>query len=239
MRPFARLLRGVGFRNSATISVSEAGLCVQVEEGRTMSGEYALPLLFVPPMRCRFLPGFSRLKAINIYYLSLSSIAISYISAKLFDKYTFNPPRRPRPGSTQNQLSNNENVFLDGPEVRSSVPSNSRAREVPATHTSGFEDDEEDVVQDLLEFEVNLNNLLECLNIYGNAAPLADKNTGGSSVDDSRFGGRDKRKWAGEGNPDEEEYGGTMGSANGGKEVRNTGLLMSWQGEGYPLTLTL
>lgn len=38
VRPLARLLRGVGFHPRAVVTLSEAGLAVQVEEARTMTG---------------------------------------------------------------------------------------------------------------------------------------------------------------------------------------------------------
>lgn len=96
-----------------------------------------------------------------------------------------------------------------------------------APHDDEEEDDEGPPMK---EFEVNLNHLLECLNIYGNAMPVAMPNEG-------RFPDRNRKKWAGEGGDDDE-----MGSFGGGaasKDVRNTGLIMTWQGDGYPLTLVL
>ncbi|KAK6903248.1 hypothetical protein L486_06710 [Kwoniella mangroviensis CBS 10435] len=140
VRPFARLLRGIGLRHNAVMEISEAGFAVTVEEVRTLC-------------------------------------AIAWIPTSLFTSFTYNQPS------------------------------------IPAT------------------FEFNLDSLLQCLNIFGNAGPTSS-NTATSAV-------KSKRRWAGEGevgvDEDNEEY---QVSGRKGKE-RKTGMRMEWTGQGHDLNVLL
>ncbi|KAJ9107837.1 hypothetical protein QFC19_002743 [Naganishia cerealis] len=106
--------------------------------------------------------------------------------------------------------------------------------------------DDEEYTYEVAEFEVNLKHWIECLNIHGNAivASSSSHNTrfaadGDGSASTSGAGGRGKKRWIMD---DDEPIGGRgFGSIGGGRErdVRNTSLIMTWQGEGEPLTLLL
>lgn len=80
-------------------------------------------------------------------------------------------------------------------------------------------------------FEISLDALLQCLNIFGNAGPAAGIT---SSI-------RSKRKFAGEVDP---QTGGDLDA--GGEDARGltrnkgrTGMRMSWRGPGYDLEMLL
>ena len=70
-------------------------------------------------------------------------------------------------------------------------------------------------------FEVSLDGLLQCLNIFGNA-------TTGSSAPSMQI----KRRWAGEGDGQDDDA-----PVKGGKA--STSMRMEWKGHGYPLSMTL
>ncbi|ORX33853.1 Rad1/Rec1/Rad17 [Kockovaella imperatae] len=153
VRPFARLLRGIGLKNMATVTVSKAGFEVTVEEVKTLC-------------------------------------AIAWIPNTLFQTFEFNEPEADGQGHAQ-----------------------------PAC------------------FEVSLDALLQCLNIFGNA-------TSGPVV--STFSVGTKRGWAGEGGPraEGEEGGGagageTRGGGGNASKKGRTGMRMSWQGPGHRLSVML
>ena len=78
-------------------------------------------------------------------------------------------------------------------------------------------------------FEISLDALLQCLNIFGNAAP----SSGGNILPPMA---RSKRRWAGE--DDDSVVGSTDDRPRGGKEKR-TGMRMVWSGPGHPLSMLL
>jgi hypothetical protein len=92
------------------------------------------------------------------------------------------------------------------------------------------------------QFDVNLNTLLECLNIYGNATTPNQSRDGPIFTTfeqkdaEGGGGGFRKRRWAG---GDDEGDGERVEGKHAAKEVRNTGLIMTWKGDGWPLTLIL
>ncbi len=103
------------------------------------------------------------------------------------------------------------------------------------------DDDHDDDDEDSAAFEIPLNTLIECLNIFGTA--------GGSSYTGSSSGGGGKvTRWRRVGGDDSD--GDDMPASNdgrgkgmynlfsGGSEKR-TGMRMSYAGAGYPLTLLL
>ncbi|KAK8869534.1 hypothetical protein IAR55_000100 [Kwoniella newhampshirensis] len=149
VRPFARLLRGIGLKHNAVMEIYEAGFAVTVEEVRTLC-------------------------------------AIAWIPTSLFTSFTYNPPS------------------------------------TPAT------------------FELSLDALLQCLNIFGNAG---SSSVGSISSSAGGGGGRTKRRWAGDG-----ESGG-MGGDHEADEVdqrrggrggeKRTGMRMEWKGLGYDLSILL
>ncbi|OCF40635.1 hypothetical protein I317_05567 [Kwoniella heveanensis CBS 569] len=151
VRPFARLLRGIGLKHNAVMEISEAGFAVTVEEVRTLC-------------------------------------AIAWIPSNLFQKFEFNPP------------------------------------EIPAT------------------FELSLDALLQCLNIFGNAGSVPGSGAGPSSAGGGSGGGRGKRRWAGEGEGsdiDDEAGHGGPGDISRRKEGKRTGMIMTWPGVGRDLSVIL
>lgn len=102
--------------------------------------------------------------------------------------------------------------------------------------------DDEDYAFEVAEFEVNLKHWIECLNIHGNGGVgSANTNISNFSVDgeSGHTGGRGKKRWIVE----DDDPGASRGFGGGGgvkeKDMRNTSLIMTWQGEGEPLTMLL
>ncbi|KAI9637818.1 putative DNA repair protein Rad1 [Dioszegia hungarica] len=142
VRPFARLLRGIGLKHNAVMVISNEGFEITVEEVKTLS-------------------------------------AIAYIPTNLFQTFTYAPPDDDAPA-----------------------------------------------------FEISLDSLLQCLNIFGNAGSAGS----GSAL--NNMGGKKQRRWAGEG-----EGGGdddtSFSSGRGGGRERRTGMRMTWAGHGEPLSMFL
>lgn len=106
--------------------------------------------------------------------------------------------------------------------------------------------DDEDYAYEVAEFEVNLKHWIECLNIHGNASVASTySNNNGFNADGEggsagTGGRRGKRQWIMD--DDDVDGGRGFGSTGGGgreKDFRNTSLIMTWQGEGEPLTMLL
>jgi cell cycle checkpoint protein len=79
-------------------------------------------------------------------------------------------------------------------------------------------------------FELSLDALLQVLNIFGNA------NTGSTSTANSF---QNKRRWAGEGDGDDDALGGAAGGGGKIGKGGRTGMRMSWRGPGWPLSVLL
>ncbi|TXT13614.1 hypothetical protein VHUM_00981 [Vanrija humicola] len=77
-------------------------------------------------------------------------------------------------------------------------------------------------------FEISLDALLQCLNIFGNAG-------GGAGVVPAIGSGK-KRRWAGEGEERDDDDGAWRGAK--GRE-RRTGMRLTWLGTGFPLSILL
>ncbi|CAE6427393.1 unnamed protein product [Rhizoctonia solani] len=157
VRQLASMIRGVAFVNRATISISEAGITVTVEEARSL-------------------------------------IANAYIPYTLFSSYVFNPPQIPG-------------------DVSASQGSDSQP---PAA-----------------VFEVQLDVLLECLNIFGTA--------GGNLLAKGGAGVEQKPRGKAQGKAKGKEWADLNANRldNYFTSSKATALRMSYQGEGYPLTLLL
>lgn len=102
--------------------------------------------------------------------------------------------------------------------------------------------DDEDYAFEVAEFEVNLKHWIECLNIHGNGgvgSANAISNTFGADGEGGNTGGRGKKRWIVD--DDDPGAGRGFGATGGGREkdLRNTSLIMTWQGEGEPLTMLL
>ncbi|ORY30003.1 Rad1/Rec1/Rad17 [Naematelia encephala] len=143
VRPFARLLKGIGLKHNAVMTVSDAGFEVTVEEVKTL-------------------------------------FAIAWIPTNLFQTFEYTP-----------------------------LPSGE-----PAC------------------FEISLDALLQCLNIFGNASTSA---TVGPVLPAAT---RNRRRWAGEGEGGEGDLDDAAEWRPRGKE-RRTGMRMSWMGPGSPLSMLL
>lgn len=96
--------------------------------------------------------------------------------------------------------------------------------------------------EDSAAFEIPLNTLIECLNIFGTAGPVT--NTSNSGANGGGGGAGKQRRWrrADDDGSDEERERGRRGPldnffASGGKDEKRTGMRMSFAGAGYPLTL--
>ncbi|KAF8191492.1 Rad1/Rec1/Rad17 [Mycena galopus ATCC 62051] len=167
VRYFAALLRGVNFVNRATVTITQTGFVVVVEEARTL-------------------------------------LATAYIFADVFDEYTYNS-------------------------------------ETPAADSQTSDPEEDNSA-----FEIPLNTLIECLNIFGTAGSSGAATGGGT-------GKYTKWKRAGDGSDHEgdDDDGRGRRSSNGAGGTRTidnyfgstsdkgTGMRMSYTGSGFPLTLLI
>jgi cell cycle checkpoint protein len=97
-------------------------------------------------------------------------------------------------------------------------------RPPPSQNASG----EEEPSEEPSCFEISLDALLQCLNIFGNAAP------GGGSTSSIRI----KRRMAGEVDRDPDELDDSRVSS-GGKGRGRTGMRMTWNGPGHDLDVLL
>lgn len=166
VRYFAALLRGVNFVNRATITITDRGMTITVEEARTLLGT-------------------------------------AFIFADIFDEYSYH---------SENPAS--------------ALPS---------------QDSQNDEQLDNAAFEIPLNTLIECLNIFGTAGP--------ASMITNSSGKYKKWKKAGEDSDHDEDDEGGRGRGNGnargiesyfgGGSDKRTGMRMSYAGTGYPLTLLI
>ncbi|CAE6410494.1 unnamed protein product [Rhizoctonia solani] len=157
VRHLASMIRGVAFVNRATVSISEAGITVTVEEARSL-------------------------------------IANAYIPYTLFSSYVFNPPQ------------------------------------VPGDATASQDSDSQPPAA---VFEVQLDVLLECLNIFGTA--------GGNLLAKGGAGVEQKPRGKAQGKGKGKEWADLNANRldNYFTSSKATALRMSYQGEGYPLTLLL
>jgi cell cycle checkpoint protein len=137
------------------------------------------------------------------------SIATAYVNADLFDEYTFSEP-------TSHSVRN-------------------RQSESPPSSPAENPDDEQEVN---VAFEIPLNTLIECLNIFGTAGALPNSNI---------HSGKKERKWRRADDDDEGGFGEDRETRTGpidnyfsrGKDEKRTGMRMSFVGAGYPLTLLM
>ncbi|KAF8061634.1 Rad1/Rec1/Rad17 [Lyophyllum atratum] len=164
VRYFAALLRGLNFANRATVTATDRGLTITVEEARTLLGT-------------------------------------AFIFSDTFDEYAYRS---------------------ENPAVESS---------------QGSEDVD---LADNVAFEVPLNTLIECLNIFGTAGAASTNVSSGNKYKKWKKAGEDSD------HGDDDERGGRGRSAanrgidtyfTGGSE--RTGMRMTYAGAGHPLTLLL
>ena len=137
--------------------------------------------------------------------------ATAYINADIFDEYTYTAPH---PRSRRRHRS----------------PSGSCS-----PRAENFDDDEAGEAN--VAFEIPLNTLIECLNIFGTAGPVS--NSSANSISNMK-------KWRRADDDDDGGFGeeregrrGPIDNYFGGKDEKRTGMRMSFVGAGYPLTLLM
>lgn len=141
-------------------------------------------------------------------YAHKRSLATAYVNANLFDEYTVSQP-------TSHSVHN-------------------RQSQSPPSSPAENPDDEQEVN---VAFEIPLNTLIECLNIFGTAGALPNFNT---------YNSKKERQWR-RVDDDEGGFGEERESRTGpidnyfsrGKDEKRTGMRMSFVGDGYPLTLLM
>lgn len=136
------------------------------------------------------------------------SLGTAYITSDIFDEYKYSPPSRRSPPAP---------------------PSSSQAED------SDYEPDSNSA--DSSAFEIPLNTIIECLNIFGTAGPVSN----GSNISGGANG--KQRKWRraddDSGNEAEDRRGPLDNYVWSRKDEKRTGMRMSFAGAGYPLTLLM
>jgi cell cycle checkpoint protein len=158
-------------------------------------------------------------------------LGTAFIFSEVFDEYTYHaeplPPRaarpqKPKPTQTDPNASGTESDSENG------------------------EDKEQSEELDNAAFEIPLNTLIECLNIFGTAsamnamAAISGSSGGGGAPSNSK----QSKKWrrVGDGDSDGEGRAGGRGlEAYFGPSAgeKRTGMRLSYPGAGYPLTLIM
>ena len=156
-------------------------------------------------------------------------LGTAFIFSEVFDEYTYHPepsppqalkPQKPKPRQADPNASGTESDSENG------------------------EDKEE---LDNAAFEIPLNTLIECLNIFGTAGPMNAMATnsgtsGGGGTAPSN--NKQAKKWrrVGDGDSDGEGRAGGRGLEayfGPGAGEKRTGMRLSYPGAGYPLTLIM
>ncbi|KAF9484936.1 Rad1-domain-containing protein [Pholiota conissans] len=212
VRYFASLLRGVNFSNRATVTVTERGLTITVEDARTLLGT-------------------------------------AFIFAGVFDEYIYNPeapqPRSPAPQAPRPKRKQRP----QRPQNPDYSETESETESEDENDAYNPDEDEDRQASDNAAFEIPLNTLIECLNIFGTAGP----STGNISTSINPIGaGRGQgggvgrgRGWQRAANEDEDGDGGRRlargieAHFGGGAKEGKTGMRLAYAGGGYPLTLII
>ena len=153
-------------------------------------------------------------------------LGTAFIFSEVFDEYTYNAespqaamPQKPKPRQTDPNASGTE---------------------------SDTENEEQAEELDNAAFEIPLNTLIECLNIFGTASPMnvmaaiSGSSGGGGAPSNSK----QSKKWrrVGDGDSDGEGRAGGRGlEAYFGPSAgeKRTGMRLSYHGASYPLTLIM
>ncbi|KAF9533557.1 Rad1/Rec1/Rad17 [Crepidotus variabilis] len=230
VRHFVSLLRGVNIVNRANVSAAEDGLVITVEEARTL-------------------------------------LATAYIFPHVFDEFAYHPEPPPQALDKREQPTRGSKLHKGKGKRREKLPSSQEGESETESETeSDSEDDkmkdgdwrhsqdpsqrrkppqEDDLDEDgnlkRAEFEIPLNTLIECLNVFGTAS--TSNTSSGTSSTKAKKGGTWNRANENEGSDDEggERRRGALDNyfaAAAGQEKR-TGMRMSYHGSGYPLTLII
>ncbi|KDR81883.1 hypothetical protein GALMADRAFT_240154 [Galerina marginata CBS 339.88] len=235
VRYFAALLRGVQFVNRATVTVTETGLTITVEEARTLLGTAFI---------------FSDVFDEYTFHAEPPPRSLTQRSQP-------RPKRRkkakPKPPSGQDSET----------ESSSEEDTNDAEYRDDANEDKDAERDEHEYPENAA-FEIPLGTLIECLNIFGTAGSasgnVSSGSGGGGGSGDGGGGGRGRGRGSGRGggggggwraannNGSDAEDGGGGGRdgsrgldayfGSGGTEKR-TSMRLSYPGAGYPLTLII
>ncbi|GHJ85253.1 hypothetical protein NliqN6_1655 [Naganishia liquefaciens] len=249
VRPLSRLLRGVGFNSKATVVISDAGLSVQVDEGRSTSAiAYISAKLmdkYTYTRKSDIERHIRRARKEERYRQRQAVVATNEKGkgkARADEDDVFGPPmtagdagkgktKFPPSTSKSPEPSSGER----GDKQESEVEEDDDDLEPPGS-------DDEDYAFEVAEFEVNLKHWIECLNIHGNGgvgSGITNSSNFGAEGDSGNTGSRGKKRWI----MDDDDPGASRGFGAGGgareKDMRNTSLIMTWQGEGEPLTMLL
>ncbi|KAF6764802.1 Rad1/Rec1/Rad17 [Ephemerocybe angulata] len=149
-------------------------------------------------------------------------VGYAFIFAQVFDEFELhaskpnNPkPNRPRRATNGDAVSDSGSTEPESDEEEPDAPTVEAA------------------------FQINLNILIDCLNIFGTAGPLPAPSTAANNF----------KRWKRDGEGDDDGVHGEDGRANGGRgridaylaggDGKRTSMRMSYEGDGYPLTLLI
>ncbi|KAF9553821.1 Rad1-domain-containing protein [Agrocybe pediades] len=238
IRYFAALIRGVQFANRATVIIYETGLSIIVEEARTLLGT-------------------------------------AFIVSDVFDDYEYNPrppvpspslrtPKSPVSGHrkrvkpTERQEQERIQGALSSETESESEDENARRKDRDYQQEEGEDAPEAEPNPEYPAFEIPLNTLAECLNIFGTAGPVPSNSAsrssgsgGGRGRGKGENGGRRYQR-LNEANPENNNNEGGEEGAEGengrgidayfdGKsgKASTTSMRLSYMGDGFPLTLII
>ena len=182
----------------------------------------------------------------------------AFIFADVFDEYAYHPETltappsiRPRDKIKHKKRKPKQRARQSQPET-SETESDSGEDENDKSYAPDEEDDDEaekdDYMPENSAFEVPLDTLIECLNIFGTAGSLAgafsESNNAGRGKARARVrGGRQGGMRGNNDDSDPQENDAEEGNARGldaffgGKAEKKTSMRLSYPGSGYPLTL--
>ncbi|KAF8869941.1 Rad1/Rec1/Rad17 [Gymnopilus junonius] len=199
------------FPNRATVTVTDTGLTITVEEARTLLGT-------------------------------------AFIFADVFDEYAYHPETLTAPPSIRprDKAKNKKRKRAKRAQPKQGELSETESETEDDENDKSYQPDADEDVEAEREgyypensaFEVPLDTLIDCLNIFGTAGSLA----GAFNSSDSGNGGRGKARIEGEeeGKDDEGAEGANprgLDAYFGGKTEKKTSMRLSYPGAGYPLTL--
>jgi cell cycle checkpoint protein len=152
--------------------------------------------------------------------ISSTVTAMAFINADIFDEYTYTP-----------SPSSRTNRHLHRSRSSSSPPSSQ-------TENSDEDKDEDKDEEPSVAFEIPLNTLIDCLNIFGTAGSFSTSSASSSS-NKKRWRRADDDDDGGFGEEREARRGPIDNYFSGGKDEKRTGMRMSFAGAGYPLILLM
>jgi len=180
--------------------------------------------------------------ALNYFFYKTQGMA--FIFAEIFDEYSFHPEPSPAPQiraqperATKKSAKGKAKQKQREPDIsETESESEDNAKDTDWKNSedpSQLRRDEDEEEPDNTAFEIPLNTLIECLNIFGTAGPSTSiTSTGGNGRGWHRDNGDSDHEDRGERRRDRLE------AFFGGHEKR-TSLRMSYLGAGYPLTLIM